>query len=186
MRRHRDPAQVRESPQRLYRRHVDVPIRASTAAPAPPGRRARSSSSSHRPGRRPGPGANPILRSMTVSYSTGTSTRLVRLKAAGEPAVDTADTAYSKGQTSGTAAMVRRMTGASSPSTRARRRSLLRGRTGGNTADGSSIRPCSIRSRWATGLTSSGTPTSRSRSSKPRGDERATGGERPLCPNPGR
>jgi hypothetical protein len=35
---------------------------------------------------------------------------LVRLKPAGEPAVDTADTAYSKGQTSGTAAMVRRMT----------------------------------------------------------------------------
>jgi hypothetical protein len=35
---------------------------------------------------------------------------LVRLKPPGEPAVDTADTAYSKGQTSGTAAMVRRMT----------------------------------------------------------------------------
>jgi hypothetical protein len=35
---------------------------------------------------------------------------IVRLKPAGEAPVDTADTAYAKGQTSGTAAMVRRMT----------------------------------------------------------------------------
>ncbi len=85
---------------------------------------------------------------------------MVRLKPAGEAAVDTADHGHHDGEDQrheGDGADDDG--GTSSPLTRPRRRSLLSGRTGGNTAGGSSIRPCSIRSRWATRSTSPGTPT---------------------------
>ena len=72
---------------------------------------------------------------------------IVRVKPAGEAAVDTVDKAYANEQKSGTGVMVRRMTASIVDIDKAHRRSPLRGRTGGNTADGSSIRKCSIRSR---------------------------------------
>ena len=88
---------------------------------------------------------------------------IVRLKPPGEAAVDTADTTTTMGKTSGSKEMERKMTAEIVDIDKSGRRSPLPGRTGGNTVDGSSIRPCSIRSRWATRSTSPGTPTSRSR-----------------------
>ena len=104
---------------------------------------------------------------------------IVRMKPAGEAAVDTADTTSTVGQTQGITATVRRMTASISDIDKSASAITLSGRMGGNTVDGSSILPCSIRSRWATGLTSPGTPISRSRwSRQAQGDEREAVGER--------
>ena len=71
----------------------------------------------------------------------------VRVKPAGEAAVDTADKAYFKEQKSGTAVMVRRMTASIVDIDKSASSISFEGPNRGNTADGSSIRKCSIRSR---------------------------------------
>ena len=115
---------------------------------------------------------------VTVTYNNTVS---ARLKPPGEAAVDTGREASTMGQEArpgGTTVVQRTMTATVSAIDKGSSTITSLVRTDGNTADVSSIRPCSIRLRLATRLTSPGTPTWRFRCSNP---------ELPVkgCPNGG-
>ena len=86
---------------------------------------------------------------------------LVRLKPAGEAAVDTIDKAYVKEKTSGKEVMVRRMTASIVAIDKSASSITFEGPNGWKYSRRVVDPTVFDRSRWATRLTSSGTPTSR-------------------------